>query len=150
MNVIDFLISIDGLAELQAYDGQFLGMISSDRNAPLSIFNPSGNYGSSYSLTSIFNSMCFYGSRVGMYSAYNPNSLNPPFIVREGSIVAFLTKNTDLLANGIPTLDPDFVSSVYAQSSHRAVGHDLVTAYAKMRRTNSRLLASLMPDPPSY
>ena len=48
---------------LLAQDGQFLGMLSSNKYQSDSVINKYGSYGSKYSSTSIFNQYGQYGSR---------------------------------------------------------------------------------------
>jgi hypothetical protein len=88
MTVLDFLTAIDGVAQLYAADGQFLGVLSSNQYDLNSIFNPNGIYGSTWGIFSIRNPSSLYGSSYGIYSPYNPNSLNPPIIRIPRSICA--------------------------------------------------------------
>jgi hypothetical protein len=79
----------------------FIGAVSSDRSAPDSICNPSGQYGNSTSLTSIRNRAGPYGRPEGgsiyepyfdsQVSAYSRNANTPPQIVMDGTHVGFLT-----------------------------------------------------------
>lgn len=87
---------------LLAQDGQFLGLLSSDKYLPDSVMNEYGNYGNLYSSTSIFNQYGQYGSRYACYSPFNPYTSTPPKIILRGKWVGLLTTNSFLL-NG---LDP--------------------------------------------
>lgn len=46
MSTLDFLVAINGIGQLWATDGQFLGLLSSDQNDLNSINNLYGVYGS--------------------------------------------------------------------------------------------------------
>ena len=74
---------------LLAQDGQFLGMLSSNRYQIDSVLNEYGSYGSKYSSTSIFNQYGNYGSRFGQYS-------DPPQVIYRGQWVGYLSTNTFL------------------------------------------------------
>lgn len=65
---------------LLAQDGQFLGMLSSNKYQSDSVMNEYGSYGSKYSSTSIFNQYGQYGSRYATYSPFNPYTSTPPQI----------------------------------------------------------------------
>lgn len=95
---------------LLAQDGQFLGMLSSNRYQSDSVMNEYGTYGSKYSTTSIFNQYGRYGSPYASYSPFNPYTSTPPQIILRGQYIGVLTKNT-ILQN---RLDPyqlfDFIS----------------------------------------
>ncbi len=80
-------------AFLFAADDQFLGLISADRFDPRSITNRFGEYGSPFSATSIFNDFGGYGGEYGALSPFNPYSSTPPKIVREATVLAYLTVN---------------------------------------------------------
>lgn len=81
---------------LLAQDGQFLGILSSNRYQTDSVMNEYGSYGSKYSSTSIFNQYGLYGGRYASYSPFNPYTNTPPKIILRGCEVAFLTTNTYL------------------------------------------------------
>lgn len=69
---------------LLAQDGQFLGMLSSNKYQSDSVINKYGSYGSKYSSTSIFNQYGQYGSRYATYSPFNPYTSTPPQIILRG------------------------------------------------------------------
>lgn len=81
---------------LLAQDGQFLGILSSNKYQMDSVMNEYGTYGSKYSSTSIFNQYSQYGSRYGFYSPFNPYTSTPPQIILKGQWVGLLTANTFL------------------------------------------------------
>lgn len=81
---------------LLAQDGQFLGILSSNKYQTDSVMNEYGTYGSKYSSTSIFNQYSQYGSRYGFYSPFNPYTSTPPQIILKGQWVGLLTANTFL------------------------------------------------------
>lgn len=115
MSILDFLVSINGAGQLWAADGQFLGVLSSDRYDSNSINNPYGIYGGRYGMYSISNPYGVYGGTHGMYSPYNIYCLNPPFVIYQGQAVLCLSKNVNFQTNGVPVIDPDILVSVYAQ-----------------------------------
>nr|WP_302693400.1 hypothetical protein [uncultured Prevotella sp.] len=78
---------------LLAQDGQFLGMLSSNKYQSDSVMNEYGSYGSKYSSTSIFNQYGQYGSRYASYSPFNPYTSTPPQIILRGQWVGLLTTN---------------------------------------------------------
>lgn len=81
---------------LLAQDGQFLGILSSNKYQTDSVMNEYGTYGSKYSSTSIFNQYSQYGSRYGFYSPFNPYTSTPLQIILKGQWVGLLTANTFL------------------------------------------------------
>lgn len=87
---------------LLAQDGQFLGMLSSNKYQSDSVMNEYGSYGSKYSSTSIFNQYGQYGSRYATYSPFNPYTSTPPQIILRGRWVGLLSSN-EFLQN---RLDP--------------------------------------------
>lgn len=88
---------------LLAQDGQFLGMLSSNKYQSDSVMNEYGSYGSKYSSTSIFNQYGQYGSRYASYSPFNPYISTPPQIILRGQLVGFLSSN-DFLQNRLEQL----------------------------------------------
>jgi hypothetical protein len=84
-------------------DGAFLGVVSNDRIGENSVCNRIGDYGSQISTMSIRNRIGDYGSQISNLSAYNPNAQNPPAIIENGQVVAFVTKNRRIEGG----LDPD-------------------------------------------
>ncbi|MBD2682193.1 MULTISPECIES: hypothetical protein [Nostoc] len=118
MSIPRFLTAINGIAQLWAADGQFLGLLSSDQSDPNSISNFYGNYGSSCGIYSIRNSAGLYGSESGIYSPYNTCCLNPPITFYQGQPVLMVTRNPYVQTNGLPVIDPDFLLGVYAQLSN--------------------------------
>lgn len=87
---------------LLAQDGQFLGMLSSNKYQSDSVMNEYGSYGSKYSSTSIFNQYGQYGSRYASYSPFNPYTSTPPQIILRGRWIGLLSSN-EFLQN---RLDP--------------------------------------------
>lgn len=81
---------------LLAQDGQFLGILSSNKYQQDSVMNEYGSYGSRYSLTSIFNQYGQYGSRYASYSPFNPYTSTPPQIILRGQCFGLLTANNFL------------------------------------------------------
>lgn len=88
---------------LIADDEQFLGLISTDKNMPESIFNEYGIYGSKYSDVSIFNEEGTYGSEDSIYSPFNELAHYPPTIMYLGKPMGYLTKNDHISGS----IDPD-------------------------------------------
>lgn len=114
MDIIKFFVAVDGDAQLWAVNGQFLGLLSSNQNDFNSIINPN-TYGSCYSYSSIQNPACIYGGSSGLYSPYNLSCVNPPVIVYQEQRVLVVTRNTSLIDNELPVVDPDLVLGVYTR-----------------------------------
>lgn len=115
MSIVDFLVSVNGVAQLWAADGQFLGVLSSNLYDPNSISNPHANYGGSHGIYSIRNLYGLYGSQYGVYSPYNNFCINPPVVFYQNQPVLMVTKNSYVISNGLPIIDPDLLLGVYAQ-----------------------------------
>ncbi len=90
---VNTIADLDGYGTLQASDGTYLGLISSQAHQKDSIMNPYGNYGSAYSNTSIWNPYGTYGSQYGPKSPNNPYCSSPPVIVVNNSRLFYLTVN---------------------------------------------------------
>jgi hypothetical protein len=116
VDILKFLVTINGVAQLWAEHGHFLGRLSSDQYDSQSILNPH-TYGSSYSYSSIQNPDSPYGGTRGRYSPYNPNCINPPVIVYKERSVLLVTRNISLQTNNLPIVDPDLMLGVYALRS---------------------------------
>ena len=110
---IESLKNLDGVAELWSASGQFLGRLESNRYSFYSIINPRGFYGSSSSGTSIHNGSSQYGGFKGIYSPFNPNCANPPFIACSGKPIIVVTRNPQILTFGLNSITPDFLLAVY-------------------------------------
>ncbi len=117
MSILDFLVAINGIGQLWATDGQFVGLLSSDRNDLNSINNPNGMYGSQNGVYSIRNSYGIYGGQYGFFSPYNAYCQNPPIILYQEQPVMIVTKNVYAQTNGLTVLDPDLLLGVYAQTT---------------------------------
>ena len=92
---------IDG-AYLIAHDGKFIGEVSGEFNEN-SILNEYGPHGGEYSDESIFNEYCSYGGEYSDLSPYNEYTDTPPRLIKDGVVIAFVTKNEYLS----PRIDPD-------------------------------------------
>jgi hypothetical protein len=114
MGILEFLITVNGAAQLLASDGTFLGVLSSDRNDPNSISNMYGAYGSFWGMYSVRNSGSMYGGGGGIYSPFNPVGINPPVVVYQNQPVLVVTKNLAVL-NNLPVVDPELLLGLYAQ-----------------------------------
>jgi hypothetical protein len=86
-------IAADGQMVAVAPDGQFVGILTSDFNHLESVCNPSGNFGSATSITSMFNQHSLYGGLHGTYSPYNPHCMNPPRLIVNQTDCGVLTNN---------------------------------------------------------
>lgn len=115
MSVHLFLADINGIAELWAADGQFLGLLSNNKYDAQSISNLRGIYGSQYGLYSIRNIHGMYGGTHGLNSPYNPYCKNPPIIFFQDQAVLMVTTNTNVLDHKLPIVDPDFLLGIYTQ-----------------------------------
>ncbi|MBH8565257.1 hypothetical protein I8748_24260 [Nostoc sp. CENA67] len=94
MSILQLLTQINGIAQIWAADGQFLGLLSTDRYDPNSISNFQGNHGSYHGIYSIRNPHGLYGGEHGIYSPYNPYCNNPPIITYQGQPVLMVTRNS--------------------------------------------------------
>lgn len=114
---LEFFAAVNGMAQLWAADGQFLGILSSDRYNSYSINNIHGDYGSSHGTYSIRNSAGLYGNTSGIYSPYNTKGIDPPIFSYDGQAVLVVTKNLALYkqVNGLLLIDPDLLLAVYAK-----------------------------------
>ncbi|WP_242063549.1 hypothetical protein [Nostoc sp. FACHB-892] len=120
MSIPQFLTGINGIAQLWAADGQFLGLLSSDRHDPNSISNLHGIYGSTHGTHSIRNFHGMYGGSHGSYSPYNLYCNNPPFVIYQGQPVLTVTRNAYAQTNGLSVIDPDFLLDIYVQLNNSA------------------------------
>ena len=82
-----------GESFLVAADGQFLGILSSNKFQTESVMNEYGSYGSRYSSTSIFNQYGNYGNEYNTLSPFNKYSQTPPRIFLRGDLVGYLSVN---------------------------------------------------------
>jgi hypothetical protein len=115
MSILDFLASVNGVAQLWAANGQFLGVLSSDQYDLNSISNCYSFYGGSCGIYSIQNHSGMYGGVCGFYSPYNTSCLNPPVILYQAQPVLIVTRNLFAQTNGLPVVDPDLMLSIYGQ-----------------------------------
>ncbi len=104
------LADLNGRAIIQAHDGAYLGLISTDRYKVDSICNPYGTHGSRYSTHSVRNNYGTYGGPYGSGSPFNRYSQTPPAIVAGGKIVAYLTVNPYLK----PAINPNELLAHYS------------------------------------
>ena len=112
------LIVFDGKLELYAQDGRFLGLLSSQYNDPNSILNPS-KYGSISYINSIYYPHGVYGGQYGQHSPYNRYCRCPPVIVFQQQYLGLVTKNKDVVTNGLTIIDPDLLISIYTNLEDR-------------------------------
>ncbi len=117
VDILKFLVAIDGVAQLWSLNANFLGLLSSDQYHCNSIINPK-TYGSSYCYSSIQNPGTPYGGTCGMYSPYNLTSSHPPVVVYQSRVVLVVTKNADFQTDGLPIVDPDLMLGVYARRAN--------------------------------
>lgn len=120
MQILDFLVAINGVGQLWGANGQFLGLLSNNQYDSNSISNPHGMYGGEHGLYSISNPHGMYGGQHGLYSPYNSFCLNPPIIFFQGQPVIIVTRNAYIQNQGLAVIDPDLLLGLYAQltSSH--------------------------------
>ncbi len=120
---LEFFHSMNGVAQMWAADGQFLGILSSDPADPYSIINPDGIFGSLRGIYSIRNTNRPYGNTSGIYSPYNFECIHPPFIFYQQEPVLAVTKNHRLRhqLNNLPIIDPDLVLELYLKFANSAL-----------------------------
>lgn len=97
-------VSFDALlnSKLVAADGKLLGNVNKNPYDTDSITNPYGPYGNPYSADSLFNEYGSYGNPYSALSPYNEFSRTPPYFVRDGKTIAYLTVNQFIS----PRVDP--------------------------------------------
>jgi hypothetical protein len=78
-----------------ARDGSFLGNLTNS-NSTDSIFNEYGMYGGKYGVNSIWNQYGIYGSQYSNQSPFSQYTLTPPFLVKEGKVIAVVTVNKNI------------------------------------------------------
>jgi hypothetical protein len=98
---------------VQASDGKFLGLASSNEFASDSVCNKFSLYGSEFGVDSIFNKFGIYGGEFSPTGAYNRFAVTPPRLACEDSGLKGenVTKNAVLL----PRIDPDVLCSALKQ-----------------------------------
>lgn len=114
MTMIEFLTDLNGIGELRARNGQFLGLLSSNLYDSRSIINPN-TYSHPYRLDSIRNNRSIYGGMYGLYSPYNRHTLTPPVILYYNQPVLIVTKNIVVANDRLPVIDPDVLLGTYIQ-----------------------------------
>lgn len=124
MSIVDFLVAVNGVAQLYASDNQFLGSLSNNQYDVNSISNPHGMYGGTHGLYSINNPHGIYGGTHGLHSPYNTYCLNPPVVVYQGQPVMVVTRNPYAQTYGLQVVDPDLLLGVYAQLSNSAPAYN--------------------------
>ncbi|QGM28956.1 hypothetical protein GI482_00345 [Bacillus sp. N3536] len=85
--------SEEGKMELYGQDGEYLGILTTNKFQSDSVFNEFGSYGSKFSSTSIWNKFGTYGSEFSTYSAFNKFSQQPPTVVIQGEVIGYITVN---------------------------------------------------------
>jgi hypothetical protein len=78
---------------IYAYNGQFLGVLSSNLYSSDSINNSFGAYGNKFSPTSMFNQFSSYGGRFAIQSPFNQFSVQAPIVYLGAQPVAYITNN---------------------------------------------------------
>lgn len=76
-------------------DDEYIGKIA-DIYIKDSIYNEYGPYGSEYRRESVFNEYGKNGSEYRSGSATNEYTITPPRIIKDGRVIAYLTKNKSL------------------------------------------------------
>jgi hypothetical protein len=87
-----------------ADDGTFLGVVDNNAYNSDSICNKYGVYGSSYGI-GIFNKYGLYSSEYSTTGAYSETAQRPPLLIKDGQVVALVTKNPKFKSR----IDPDFL-----------------------------------------
>jgi hypothetical protein len=77
-------------------DGKtYLGSLDRNKYSADSIFNVYGTYGGKYSATSIWNNYGLYGDKYAATSAMNKYATDPPLLAYRGSVIGYVTVNTN-------------------------------------------------------
>lgn len=132
-------------ARIDAGDGQYLGIITPNRQSVESIINPNGAYGSTFSTTSIANPNSAYGNTFNSLSARNPNAFDPPRISRNSQTIARLTINTGFASR----VDPDTLLGWLRSDAPAQCMSATPTARATATRTPSPSPSAEPTDPPA-
>lgn len=100
----DLCASVSG-ATLLAQDQQntYLGKLTASTDAD-SVLNEYGTHGSPYGQDSIWNENGNFGSSFGMYSAFNDSTMQPPMIVKGGSVIGYLSTNSSMPNSVTPNM----------------------------------------------
>lgn len=83
-----------GTLELYGHDGEYLGLLTTNRYLSDSVFNEYGTYGSKYSNKSIWNKYGTYGGEYSSNGAFNKYSTKAPRMVLDGQIIGYVTANS--------------------------------------------------------
>jgi len=81
----------------------YLGKLSNEFDSE-SIFNEFGTYGNEFSSSSIWNEFSTFGNEFNSYSPFNEFSSNPPMLIKNGKIIAYLTVNKSIKGAISPNL----------------------------------------------
>lgn len=100
----DVCTIVDG-AVIIAQDAEhtYLGKITSKYDSD-SIFNEYGTYGSQYSSKSIWNEYATFGGKYSSYSPFNEYSSEPPMIIKDRSLLGYLSTNKYIQGSVSPNL----------------------------------------------
>jgi hypothetical protein len=120
-------IDLDGKIELQAQDGRFLGLLSSDRHDRNSILNPH-TYGSINNINSIYYPHGLYGGEYGRYSPFNRHCLYPPSLVLQQQPLGLVSKNQYLPGGELQIIDTDLLLAIYQNLADRGQSFQTIAA----------------------
>jgi len=90
---------------IEAADGTFLGSLTPNPFDTTSIFHKFGPHGNKFNSLSIFNKFGPYGGKFSALSPFNQYSANPPRILSQGKLIAYLTVNKQKT----PRVDPNTI-----------------------------------------
>ena len=93
--------AIDGATVLND-DNEFIGKISSPLD-PDSIYNQFGIYGNPFSTDSIWNQFGTNGNPFSTTSAFNQFTVSPPRIIKNRTVIGYLTANKSIAGGVHPT-----------------------------------------------
>lgn len=91
-NANDLCQIVGGAKIISQESKTYLGSITNKYDSD-SIFNTYGTYGSKYSSDSIMNDYGPYGGKYSSESPFNEYTSTPPYIVKNGNIIGYLTVN---------------------------------------------------------
>jgi len=98
---LNFTITAQNICEIVdggkviADDGQYLGKICNPFDHE-SIFNEFGTYGNKFNSNSIWNEFGSYGNQFSNLSPFNKFTTTHPMIIKNGTVIGYLTKNKSL------------------------------------------------------
>lgn len=104
----DVCTVVDGAVLIaQDDDNTYLGKVDNKYDSD-SIFNDFGTYGNQYNSSSIWNQYATFGSQYSTFSPTNSMTSTPPMIIKNKSIIGYLTTNKNIK----PSISPNLLKAM--------------------------------------